>query len=102
MAKYVVYLAVVGFLAFGLASAEAADGSKKKRDPEKTFQKLDKDGNGLLNQSEFVGKKKGDKATAAEKKFQRKDADNDGSLTLTEFKSSVKKLPQQNLWASSG
>ncbi len=63
----------------------------EKKDPEEVFKKLDKDGDGKLSMSEFVGKKQGDKLTAAEATFKAKDKDSDGYLTLDEFKAHVKK-----------
>jgi Ca2+-binding EF-hand superfamily protein len=81
-------------LAFALAFCLCAPvfaADKPKASPEETFAKLDKDGDKKLSKEEFVGKRKGDKATSAEAMFKKKDKDNDGFLTLEEFKAGGKK-----------
>lgn len=88
MRRFAILTTVAACIAFGVASAQAA---VPKKDPDETFKKLDKDGDGKLSMAEFVGKKKDDKLAAAEAKFKAQDKDNDGFLTLDEYKTKVKK-----------
>jgi Ca2+-binding EF-hand superfamily protein len=89
MRKWAFLTMALACVSFGAAATQAADAPKK--DPEEVFKKLDKDGDGKLTLAEFVGKKEGDKLTAAEAQFKAKDKDSDGFLTLDEFKAKVKK-----------
>jgi Ca2+-binding EF-hand superfamily protein len=77
-------LAVVFGLSTTTYAADAAE--KPKRDPEAAFKALDKDSNGSLTEAEFLGKREGDKATAAKELFAKLDKDKDSKVTLEEFK----------------
>lgn len=69
---------------FGLC-APAVMAQEKKADPAEQFKKLDANSDGKLSKEEFLGKRKGDKATKAEETFKKKDKDSDGFLSLEEF-----------------
>jgi len=81
-------LAVTAFL-FGPAPAEAR-GNRPKLTPEEAFKKLDKNGDGKLSLTEFVGRTKGARMEKREFVFKAKDANNDGFLTLEEFTTRIK------------
>ncbi|WP_425614150.1 EF-hand domain-containing protein [Anatilimnocola sp. NA78] len=68
---------------FGLCAPVMAQ--EKKAEPAEQFKKLDTNSDGKLTKEEFLGKRKGEKATKAEETFKKKDKDGDGSLTLEEF-----------------
>mgnify|MGYP003599541082 CR=1 FL=1 len=87
-------LFTAAMLALGAAAPSfAADkpADKPKPTPEEAFKRTDKDGDGKVTESEFIGKQTGEKADARKKQFAAKDANKDGSLTLDEFKAPVKK-----------
>jgi hypothetical protein len=87
MTKWITGFLAITLLGASMTTAYAAD----KKDPEEVFKKLDKDNDGKLSLTEFIGKRTDEKATAAEKTFKAKDKDGDGFLTLEEFKAPVKK-----------
>ena len=90
--KKILSILLLAAVSFGVAGVvSAADKPKDKPDAAARFKKIDKDGNGKVSLEEFVGKKEGDKKTAAEKAFGKKDKDGDGSLTLEEFSAKPKK-----------
>lgn len=70
----------------------AADGAKKKGNPEEMFKKLDKDANGSISKEEFMASPnaKKDEAKAAER-FGKMDKNSDGSLTKEEMAPKKKK-----------
>lgn len=70
----------------------AAEGAKKKPNPEEMFKRLDKDGNGSVSKEEYMaspGAKK-DEAKAAER-FGKMDKNGDGSLSKEEMTPKKKK-----------
>lgn len=67
-----------------VAPSLAADDAKL----EAQFKKMDKDGDGKLSETEYLGKKNAENAEA-KAKFKELDKDGDGSLTLEEFKASA-------------
>lgn len=90
MKKFVTFALLLGFVV-AIASPAVAAPDKKKKDPEATFKKLDKDSDGKLTEAEIVGKKKDAAADKAKKRFAKLDKDKDGSVTLEEFKAGGKK-----------
>jgi hypothetical protein len=74
------------------AADPAADGTKKKGDPEASFKKLDADSDNAVTLEEMKAGPMGKKNPAkAEEMFKKKDKDADGKLTLEEYKSGKKK-----------
>ena len=82
-------------LVFGLgtSSALAGGGKGKKKAPDATFSKKDKNGDGALSESEFAGKKGGPKA---ETRFGRLDKNKDGKVTLAEMKATPKNEKEES------
>lgn len=73
-----------------VSAAVAADGEKKRPDPEQIFKRKDADGDGSLSPAEY---KKGmpEKALAkADERFKKLDTSGDGKLSLDEFKAGMK------------
>jgi Ca2+-binding EF-hand superfamily protein len=92
MRKLFSLLTVVAVVFGEVAVSQAADkADKPKRDPEAQFKMRDKDGDGNLNEAEFLGKLEGDKATKAKELFAKLDKDKDSKVTLEEFKARGKK-----------
>ncbi len=85
MKKILALMMVIGL------SVPAFAADKPKPTPEEAFAKLDKNSDKLVSKEEFVGKKTGEKLTAAEAMFKKKDKNSDGSLDLEEFKAGGKK-----------
>mgnify|MGYP002623484565 FL=1 len=76
------------------ASYKCDKGENKPVDPEKVFERLDKDKDGKLTEAEFLGKREGEAAEKGKKAFARLDKDANGSLSLEEFKArGAKKKP---------
>jgi Ca2+-binding EF-hand superfamily protein len=88
--SWVAALAIVCLVGLSGAVSAQEEPQQKKKSPEKTFAKLDTDGNGSLSLEEYVGKKEGDAVAKAEANFKKLDKDSDGSLTLEEFKERAK------------
>ena len=84
MKKLIMVLLVVGLCVPVLSAQE------KKGATEEQFKKLDANSDGKLSKEEFVGKRKGDKATKAEEMFKKRDKNGDGSLDLAEFTGKAK------------
>lgn len=73
-----------------VSAARAAEGDKKRPDPEQVFKRKDADADGSLSLEEF---KKGmpEKALArADERFKKLDTSGDGKLSLDEFKAGMK------------
>jgi hypothetical protein len=95
-----VWTALVAFTVvclIGLTAMAADEGRKrdggKSIDPEKAFQKLDKDSDGKLTKEEFLARAGDDeeRKSRAEKQFQKMDTDASGDLSLEEFKAGMKR-----------
>ncbi len=73
-----------------VSTALAAEGEKKRPDPEQIFKRKDADADGALSLEEY---KKGmpEKALAkADDRFKKLDTSGDGKLSLDEFKAGMK------------
>lgn len=73
-----------------VSAALAAEGEKKRPDPEQIFKRKDADADGSLSLEEY---KKGlpEKALArADERFKKLDTSGDGKLSLDEFKAGMK------------
>jgi len=83
--------AVVAAIGLSSAWAEGAPKKERKFDPEKIFQKLDKDGNGQLSVDELAASPrfKGDKAKA-EEAVKKMDKNNDKQVSKEEFLAAIK------------
>lgn len=89
MRKILTLLTVVA-LALGVAAPSfAAD--KPKPTPEERFKRLDKDSDGAISETEYLGKMEGDAATKAKERFKKLDKNSDGKLSLEEYSAAVKK-----------
>jgi Ca2+-binding EF-hand superfamily protein len=77
-----------------LSAAVAAEGEKKRPDPEQIFKQRDADGDGSLSLEEFkVGMP--EKALArADTRFKKLDTSGDGKLSLEEFKVGMQRRPK--------
>lgn len=73
-----------------VATAFAADGEKKKPDPERIFKKKDADGDGALTLEEFKTGLPEKALTRADARFKKLDTSGDGKLSLDEFKAGMK------------
>ncbi len=82
------YAMVAMCVVLGLCAVSfgAEEGKKKGGDPEASFKKKDKDGDGLLTFEEFKGKASEEKAKGLEKRFKSLDKNADGKLSLEEYK----------------
>lgn len=78
-------------LGLSFSSSFAADKPKGERDPEAMFKRLDKNGDGKLTETEFLGKRTGEEAEKAKAQFKRLDKNSDGAVTLEEYKARAKK-----------
>jgi hypothetical protein len=85
----------VFILGMGLSPAMADKGDKKKKDPDRVFQKLDANGDKSLSLEEMKGKGKRE-ASKIEKRLKKLDTNSDGKLSLDEFKAVVKKKTKKN------
>lgn len=85
----ILLLSLAAAIALPVAASAAKGDRKKKNDsPETTFATLDKDGDGVVTQSEYValmGKTLGEEA--AKTRFSELDKDHDGKLTKEEYAS---------------
>src|SRR4051812_12009306 len=83
-------ITILSALAISISFATAADAEKKaekKADPEASFKKIDKDGDGFISLDEMKASPAGQRdAAKAEQMFKRKDKDGDGKLSLDEYK----------------
>jgi Ca2+-binding EF-hand superfamily protein len=87
-------LLAVASLALGVAAPSfAADKADKKAEktPAERFKAMDKDSDGAISETEFLGKRTGEMADKAKKTFATKDKDKDGKLSLEEFSATGKK-----------
>ena len=91
MKKLVCLVLALGITTSGLATANAAQKSKKK--PEDVFKEMDSNQDKKLSLEEYVAGKKGRLKTAAEKIFKTKDKNKDNNLSLEEFKGAKTKAP---------
>lgn len=89
--RKVISWAALALFVLGVTVAPVSAQDKPKPEPEAVFKKLDTNGDGKLDKTEFVGKKTGDAATKAETAFGKLDKNGDGSLSLEEFKAAGKK-----------
>jgi Ca2+-binding EF-hand superfamily protein len=81
----------LALLIAGGLSMSALGAKDKKAMPDEQFKKMDANNDSKVNKEEYVGKRKGDKATKAEELFKKLDKNSDGSLELEEFKAGGKK-----------
>jgi Ca2+-binding EF-hand superfamily protein len=74
--------------------AAPVSAQKRGRGPEAQFKRMDANGDGKIEKSEFGGKRQAD-ATKKDKAFGRVDANNDGSISLDEFTAAAKKRAEK-------
>jgi Ca2+-binding EF-hand superfamily protein len=78
------------FVCCCVSAALAADGEKKRPDPEQIFKKKDANGDGALSLEEYKAGMP-DKALAkADGRFKKLDSSGDGKLSLDELKAGMK------------
>lgn len=61
-------------------------GAQEKKSPEEAFKALDKNGDGKLDLTEYLGNSEGEKKTKKEDRFKMLDKNNDKFLDLEEYK----------------
>ena len=72
-----------------VSAAVAADGEKKRPDPEQIFKKRDANGDGSLSLEEFKTGMPEKALTRADARFKKLDTSGDGKLSLDEFKAGL-------------
>jgi Ca2+-binding EF-hand superfamily protein len=72
-----------------VSAAVAADGEKKRPDPEQMFKKRDANGDGSLSLEEFKTGMPEKALTKADARFKKLDTSGDGKLSLDEFKAGL-------------
>ena len=89
MRKMFALLTVAAVMLGVAAPSFAAD--KPKPTPEERFKKLDKDSDGAISETEYLGKLEGEAATKAKERFKKVDKNSDGKLSLEEYSAVGKK-----------
>jgi Ca2+-binding EF-hand superfamily protein len=73
-----------------VSAALAADGERKRPDPEQIFKKKDANGDGALSLEEYKAGMPEKALTRADERFKKLDSSGDGKLSLDEFKAGMK------------
>jgi Ca2+-binding EF-hand superfamily protein len=74
----------------GVSAALAAEGEKKRPDPEQIFKKKDTNGDAALSLEEYKAGMPEKALTRADERFKKLDSSGDGKLSLDEFKAGMK------------
>jgi Ca2+-binding EF-hand superfamily protein len=73
-----------------VSAALAADGERKRPDPEQIFKKKDANGDGALSLEEYKAGMPEKALTRADGRFKKLDSSGDGKLSLDELKAGMK------------
>ena len=93
LCSWLLVFALAGFLMSDVAAAEAKGKGKGKNTTEAKFKAMDKNSDGKVSLSEYLGLKEGEAKDKATKTFRKKDKNGDGFLTLQEYASEGGKKP---------